>query len=310
MLFAEIVVLVSLTAALTRFVRQAPQTEGLRLWVAQRSRLLDKLLTCPHCISFWIAVAGTAALWLLETRSPLEVGLMVLLGWRGAYYINRSMDQRRDQAIHRAGLSCSVCGAPYQEKVSIERGGLAFCSTACWFDYLRTRPTPRKNLVSRSGEIIPQEIYPLSYQNVTSKEAHELLEGGHGYIYVDVRSIPEFQNGHPAGAVNVPIFHREPMGMVPNPDFLTIVEAHYPRDAKLLIGCQSGQRSTHAAEALVAAGFQDVTNVKGGYGGVRDPSGQSVEPGWFEQSLPTEYGEPDERSYAALAGRRRESEQQ
>ena len=62
MLFAEIVVLVSLTAALTRFVRQAPQTEGLRLWVARRSRLLDKLLTCPHCISFWIAVAGTVAL--------------------------------------------------------------------------------------------------------------------------------------------------------------------------------------------------------------------------------------------------------
>ena len=310
MLFAEIVLLVSLTAALTRFVRQASRTEELRLWVARRSRLLDKLLTCPHCLSFWIAVAGTGALWLLETRSPLEVGLMILLGWRGAYYVNKSLDQRRDLAIRRAGQTCAVCSAPYEENVSIERGGMAFCSTTCWFDYLRKRPTPRQNLVRDSGEIIRQEIYPMSYANVTSKEAHELLEAGHGYIYVDVRSIPEFQNGHPAGAVNVPIFHREAMDLVPNPDFLTVVEAHYPRDAKLLIGCQSGQRSTHAAEALVAAGFQDVTNVKGGYGGVKDPSGQSVEPGWFEQALPTDYGEPDERSYAALAGRRRESEKQ
>ena len=309
MLFAEIVALVSLTAALTRFARQAPQTEAARHWVAARSRLLDQLLICPHCLSFWIAVAGTAVLWWLETRSPLEVGLMVLLGWRGAYYVNKSLDQRRDQAINRASQSCLVCGAAYEDGVSIERRGMAFCSTTCWFDYLRTRPAPRKNLVSRSGEIIRQEMYPLNYKNVTNKEAHDLLQGAEKYIYIDVRSIPEFQNGHPSGAANVPVFHREHMGLVPNPDFVIVVEAHFPRDSKLLIGCQSGKRSEQAAEALVAAGFQDVTNVKGGYGGVKDPAGQVVEPGWFEQGLPTDYGEPEERSYEALAGRRREAGQ-
>jgi hypothetical protein len=96
------------------------------------------------------------------------------------------------------------------------------------------------------------------------------------------------------------------MGMVPNSDFVIVMEAHFPRDTKLLLGCQSGKRSLTAAEALVAAGFKDVTNVKGGYGGVKDPTGQSIEPGWFDQGLPTDYGEPEQRSYAALAGRRRE----
>jgi len=183
---------------------------------------------------------------------------------------------------------------------------LAFCSATCWFDHLRKRPTPRKDLVGRSGEIIRQEIYPLSYKNVTNKEAHDLLASGTGHVYIDVRSVPEFQNGHPDGAVNIPAFHKEPAGMVPNPDFLTVMETHFQRDTKLLIGCQSGQRSLRAAEALVAAGYHDVTNVKGGYGGVKDPSGQSLEPGWFEQGLPTNHGDPADHSYAALAGNRRD----
>ena len=306
MLFVEIIALVSLAAALTRFLRQAPQTHNLRHWVADHSRLLHQLFTCPHCLSFWIAAIGTAAAWLLANHSALEAAAMVLLGWRGAYFVNKSLDQRRDRLRHRAGRSCHICAAPFVEGTSIERSGWAFCSMTCWFDHLRTRPTSRKELVGRSGELIRQEIYPLSYNNVTNKEAHDLLEQEAGYVYVDVRSVPEFQNGHPGGAFNVPVFHREPVGMVPNPDFLTVMTTLFPQDSKLLIGCQSGQRSLRAAEALIAAGFQDVANVKGGFGGVRDPSGQSVEPGWFEQGLPTDHGEPEGRSYAVLAGRRRD----
>ena len=53
-----------------------------------------------------------------------------------------------------------------------------------------------------------------------------------------VISVPN-TNVHLAGALNVPVFHREPVGMVPNPDFITVMEAHFPRDSKLLIGCQT-----------------------------------------------------------------------
>ena len=47
----------------------------------------------------------------------------------------------------------------------------------------------------------------MSFENVSVREAHE--KQGQGYTYVDVRSIPEFEQGHPAGAVNVPLLHRD-----------------------------------------------------------------------------------------------------
>ncbi|HEY3253455.1 MAG TPA: rhodanese-like domain-containing protein, partial [Polyangiaceae bacterium] len=40
---------------------------------------------------------------------------------------------------------------------------------------------------------------------VTPEEAAELLSQGH--VYVDVRSEPEFEAGHPAGALNVPLLN-------------------------------------------------------------------------------------------------------
>ena len=144
----------------------------------------------------------------------------------------------------------------------------------------------------------------MSYKNVTPAEALQLLEEGESHRYVDVRSIPEFQNGHPKGSFNVPVMHREAAGMVPNPDFLTVMQVHFDQDTPLLIGCQSGVRSVRAAEALVASGFTQVTNVTGGFGGVKDQMGTVVVKGWFEEGLPVDYGDPDERSYAALHGQR------
>ena len=42
-------------------------------------------------------------------------------------------------------------------------------------------------------------------KRVTPTEAAALVN--EGWIYLDVRSIPEFELGHPAGAVNVPLLH-------------------------------------------------------------------------------------------------------
>ena len=136
----------------------------------------------------------------------------------------------------------------------------------------------------------------MSYQNVSPTEAKELLEGDAGAVYLDVRSIPEYENGRPAGAFNIPVMHRHAVGMVPNPDFVQVVQAHFAADAKLLVGCQSGARSMHACEALVAAGFADVANVTAGFGGSR------TERGWLALGLPVESGASDDKGYAALSG--------
>ncbi len=142
---------------------------------------------------------------------------------------------------------------------------------------------------------------PVKHISVT--EAHELLESAEGYVYVDVRSIPEYLNGHPAGAVNVPLLHfdQAQQRMVPNAEFLDVVAANFPKDARLLVGCQMGGRSAKAAEMLAQSGYAQITNVRGGFGGMRDQmSGAIVEPGWSTAGLPVEQGNPSGRSYEDL----------
>ncbi|MGH7864179.1 MAG: rhodanese-like domain-containing protein, partial [Candidatus Binataceae bacterium] len=51
-------------------------------------------------------------------------------------------------------------------------------------------------------------------------------------------------------------------------------------------GCMSGMRSQRACEILESAGYTDLTNVRGGFGGQRDQSGEVVAPGWRDCGLP------------------------
>ena len=138
-------------------------------------------------------------------------------------------------------------------------------------------------------------------KNLTVQEAHQ--KQADGYTYVDVRSIPEFNQGHPAGAVNVPLLHRDERTgqMSPNQDFVPVMKSAFPRDAKLLIGCQAGARSAQAAQLLESAGFTDVTNVLGGFGGARDQMTGAVRAeGWAQAGLPIERSAAPGASYEEL----------
>ena len=141
-------------------------------------------------------------------------------------------------------------------------------------------------------------------KEVTPQEAHNLLEGDEQYIYLDVRSVPEFEAGHPEGAINIPIMHFNPgIGMSPNQDFLTVVEANLPKDAKLLVGCKTGGRSARACELLTQIGYTNVANVRGGFVGAMDNSGRLVEPGWSMLNLPTSNEAGDNARYESLAAK-------
>jgi rhodanese-related sulfurtransferase len=121
-----------------------------------------------------------------------------------------------------------------------------------------------------------------------------------GYVYLDVRSEPEFALGHPEGAYNIPLKFQAPGGMVDNPDFLAVVRATFPPTQALVLGCRSGSRSRTAALRLLDAGYTSVVEQRAGYDGVRDPFGQLTEPGWHASGLPTGFEPVPGRDYAAL----------
>jgi rhodanese-related sulfurtransferase len=117
--------------------------------------------------------------------------------------------------------------------------------------------------------------------------------------------VPDYEAGHPPGAINIPLLHFTPgLGMVPNDQFQSVVDANLPKDARILIGCKSGGRSANACQIMSQMGYTDVTNVRGGFVGAADMSGRLVEPGWSALNLPvaTEAGEgADYDSLAAKA---------
>ncbi|HJZ12406.1 MAG TPA: rhodanese-like domain-containing protein [Acidobacteriota bacterium] len=141
-------------------------------------------------------------------------------------------------------------------------------------------------------------------KEISAQEAYDLMQKDPEYMYLDVRSQHEFEQGHPMKAVNIPIMHFDPrMGMYPNDDFVPVAEAALPKDAKLIIGCKTGMRSASACEILGRLGYQNVVNVRGGFVGAMDNFGRVVEPGWSLLHLPICRNCEPGSSYDNLAAR-------
>lgn len=137
-------------------------------------------------------------------------------------------------------------------------------------------------------------------QQLEPPQAYEVLNSNPDALYVDVRTEAEFERGHPTGAVNVPVvFIKGPGEMVPNEEFLAVAEKSFPKNRKLVVGCMAGGRSQRACEILEQAGYTDLTNVRGGFGGARDASGAVIVPGWRDAGLPVST-ETGDSSYAAM----------
>lgn len=136
-------------------------------------------------------------------------------------------------------------------------------------------------------------------KRVTPPEAAALL--AEGWSYLDVRSIPEFDSGHPPGSANVPLLHFAGGRMTPNADFQKVVEAVFPRDTKLVVGCKAGGRSLQAAALLEAAGYTSVVDMRGGFHGEHDGFGRVSCAGWIASDLPVETAAPAEKTYAELS---------
>jgi len=127
---------------------------------------------------------------------------------------------------------------------------------------------------------------PVTPLTVTGAHAAQL----EGAIVIDVRSRAEFAEGHPAGAINVPLsdIDDDTGQMLTNPDFVRVMKANFAADAALLFCCQSGNRSGRAAQMLDVFGFSRVSNVLGGY------------LAWKPAGLPVDTSHPEGRTYTEL----------
>jgi rhodanese-related sulfurtransferase len=126
---------------------------------------------------------------------------------------------------------------------------------------------------------------------VTPQEAADLQM--QGYTLIDVRSVGEYQQGHPKAALNIPYMHQESGKMVPNTDFVSVMERMFPKDAKLVFGCRSGNRSLQAAKQLEGMGWTGIVDMRAGFDGEKNPqTGEWAVLGWSKVGLPCEVSTP------------------
>ncbi len=133
-------------------------------------------------------------------------------------------------------------------------------------------------------------------QQISPDQAKKILDENPNALYVDVRSVKEFVEGHALAAINIPLFDfNEELGqMMPNPDFVKVIETNLPKNKTLVVGCQVGGRSQKACEILAQQGYETLYNIQGGYGGLPQA------PGWKQLGLPVSQENGEGISYASL----------
>ncbi len=90
-----------------------------------------------------------------------------------------------------------------------------------------------------------------AYKNVDPEDLHAHLDDP-GVVVVDVRTPAEYQSGHVPRAINLPLQEIEEWA------------GDLPKDRTVYLICNSGNRSTKAAEYLKEKGYKNLRNVTGG----------------------------------------------
>jgi len=148
--------------------------------------------------------------------------------------------------------------------------------------------------------VFAMPVFAMDVKRITADETKALLDSGQGYVYLDVRTVEEFDAGHVPGAKNIPFLMAGPAGMAVNPDFVQVVGKNFAKDSKLICGCQKGGRSYKAAEILQSAGYANVVDMRGGFGGETDHCGCVVAPGWASSGKPVAQDSPPSDRYSSL----------
>ena len=98
------------------------------------------------------------------------------------------------------------------------------------------------------------------YRQISAQEAMTIMEKERGYIILDVRTKEEYDAGHIAGAVNVPL------QSITDGKIAALAD----KNQLILVYCRSGNRSKAASEKLAANGYTNIVE----FGGINQWSGK------------------------------------
>jgi rhodanese-related sulfurtransferase len=102
-----------------------------------------------------------------------------------------------------------------------------------------------------------KSIFTSPFPSMDARTYLDTHFGKPDHVLIDVRTAQEFKSGHIPGAKNIPL------------DQLGKQLKSIPNNKPVIVVCQSGNRSRSACHTLWNAGYQNITNFKGGTFGWR-----------------------------------------
>lgn len=102
----------------------------------------------------------------------------------------------------------------------------------------------------------------LVIKTISSDEVYQIINKEEEYYLIDVRSLPEYKSGHLETAINIPL-----------DSISSISNQISSKDVKIIVYCQSGNRSKQAANKLIELGYSSVFDM----GGINDWDYEIVE---------------------------------
>ncbi|CAB1081500.1 hypothetical protein D1AOALGA4SA_9151 [Olavius algarvensis Delta 1 endosymbiont] len=136
--------------------------------------------------------------------------------------------------------------------LSIEKRLPAIQSEAPYFK-MKTPGTFAFSLGDVDGNLTVINYRQTSYREVSSREAAELINSEQPII-LDVRTAQEYQRGHLANSVLIPVQQLQKRYR----------ELGADHNREVLIYCATGNRSTVASKILIDSGFKHIVNMRGG----------------------------------------------
>ncbi len=106
------------------------------------------------------------------------------------------------------------------------------------------------------------EVNELSYRQISTEAAVEMMADETNYIILDVRTPEEYGAGHIEDAINIP---NETIGS-------NEIEELPDKSQLIMIYCRSGNRSKQAADKLVKLGYTNIVE----FGGINTWTGELV----------------------------------